>query len=204
MDIAPEIDNTPHNNLTIALLPGSRKNEIRNLFIPILEAASIINKKIPAVHFILARNSNIPDAMYEDVLSDYPDLSITPVFNNTFEALNKCDYAIVASGTASLETTIMEKPMVITYRIAPFTSFLATKIIKFDYLCLTNIIAKEELVPECLQKNATGEIIARRLLRIIENPELTARTKEGLKKVKESLGEKGAARRAAEEIVKML
>ena len=204
IDVAPDIDNTPHKNITIALLPGSRKSELKFLFSPILDAASIIHKKIPNIDFVLAKSSNVPVEMYEETLASHSELSITPVIDNTFDALNKCDYAIVASGTASLETTIMEKPMVVTYKIAPFTYFFATKIIKFDYVSLANIILKKELIPECLQTKATGELIARRLLKIIEDPELTAQTKAGLKKVKESLGEKGAARRAAEEIVKML
>ena len=204
IDVAPKIDNTPHKNITIALLPGSRKNELKFLFSPILAAASIIKKKIPTIKFILAKSSNVPNEMYEEALSFHPELPISTVFNSTFEALNKCDYAIVASGTASLETTIMEKPMVVTYKIAPFTYFIASKLIKFDYVSLANIISKKELIPECLQSEATGELIAQRLLKIIEDPELTAQTKAGLKKVKESLGEKGAAQRVAVEIVKML
>jgi lipid-A-disaccharide synthase len=204
LNSAPEIDNSPKEKTTVALLPGSRKNEIKNIFPHILDAASIINKKFPEVEFILARNSNVPEELYDEALSKHPVPHIRPVYNDTFTALNKSDYALVTSGTAALEAAIMEKPMVVTYKTAPLTYFIAMKIVRYPYISLVNIIPNREIVPECLQNNATGENMAEKIINWIENPDQAAKTKAAIIKVKQTLGEKGAARRAAQEIVNLL
>jgi len=204
LDACPILKTDARTGMTIALLPGSRKNEIKSLFPPILEAARVISRKLKNVSFVLAKSSNIPEVMYEKELSKYRDLAVSCFKDSTFDALNNSDFAIVASGTATLETAIMEKPMVIIYKSTIITYLLARRIMRIRFLGLANLIAGREIVPECLQNDATGEKIAGKLLEIIEDPSLAAKTRQELRKVKAALGEKGAARRAAEEVVKTL
>ncbi len=202
IDMAPPVDNNRRENITVALIPGSRKNEIINIFPPILDAAHIISKNFPDVRFILARNSNVPDDLYDKALAKYPSLPVSAVYNDTFSALNKSDYVLVTSGTAALETAIMEKPMVITYKTSPLTYFLAMKLVTVPYISLVNIIPGKEIVPECLQDRATGENMAEHIMKWIKDPALTETIKKDILKVKATLGEKGAAKRAAEEAAK--
>ena len=205
LDNAPEVHDVPREKLTIALLPGSRVKEVKRMLPPIMEAAEKIDEKTDGgARFIIARNASVPETVYETTLLFYDHLDIKSMYNNTFGVLADSDLAIVTSGTATLETAVMEKPMVLTYKLSPFSYFVAKRIVSVKYAGLVNIIAGEEIAPECIQDKATGENIASRLLPLIEDPSLNTETRHQLRKVKKALGEKGAAYRAAAEVVKML
>jgi lipid-A-disaccharide synthase len=205
LDNAPEIQDMPKEKLTIALLPGSRVKEVKRMLPPIMDAAGRINAAIrDDIRFIIAKNASVPETVYEASLLYYEDLDIHSMYNNTFGALAESDLAIVTSGTATLETAVMEKPLVLTYKLTPFSYFVAKRIVSVKYVGLVNIIAGKEIAPECIQDKATGENIAECLLPLIQDNSLNSETRHQLREVKKALGEKGAARRAAEEIVKML
>jgi len=190
-----------NKDLTIALLPGSRENEIKHIFPVILDAAETIKDHGKNARFTLAENSNIDKKLYDLVLEQHPRLDIERISDNTIGALAKADLAIVTSGTATLETAIMEKPMVVVYRAARLTAFLARKFVKGVFvLGLVNIISGKEIVPEVLQERLTPEILADEVMKIIDNPSRTQEIKNDLRKVKQSLGEKGASLRAAKAI----
>lgn len=185
---------------TIALLPGSRKHEITHMLPTMLEAAERIKSDIGAVRFVVAENSNIDKALYNTYLAKHPDLNISSVEDNVAEALSGSDFAIVTSGTATLETAVMEKPMVIVYKASFVTYILYHLVAKIPFLGLANIIAGEEVVPELLQNNFTPDNLSKTVLDIIKNPSRMGKMVEKLSSIKHSLGERGAARRAAEEI----
>ena len=105
---------------------------------------------------------------------------------------------IVTSGTATLETALLEKPMVIIYKTAFLTYLLRRLLVKIKHFGLANIVAGEEVVPECLQDEARPTIIAEKLLRIYRDPKKFQDIKGKLQKIKQSLGQPGASRRAAE------
>lgn len=193
-------DRDEEEDLIIALLPGSRESEILNIFPVMLDAAENVRKKLKNVSFVVAENSNVDKALYDSAISGHKDLNILRVTDNTWDCLNKCDFAVVTSGTATLETAIMEKPMVIVYRAAALTIMLARCFVKIPLVGLANIVAGREVVPELIQEDATPERLTQEVLEITGDSSRMARIKNELRKIKILLGEKGAAKRAAKEI----
>ncbi|MFH1394775.1 MAG: lipid-A-disaccharide synthase [Candidatus Omnitrophota bacterium] len=189
---------------TIALLPGSRKHEIFNLFPVILDAAEKIKVKMKNIKFVVAENSNIDASVYNSFLSEHPSLNISRVLDNTFAALAQSDFAIVTSGTATLETALMEKPMIVIYKAAFITCLLYHIVRKIPFVGLVNIIAKKEIVPEMLQEKANAENISAKTLEILSNPAYMLSIKNDLQKVKSALGKKGSSHRAAETITRFI
>jgi len=193
-----------NGTLTVALLPGSRKHEVTSLFPVMLDSAELIFEKRKDAVFTVAESSNVESSLYDKPLSDHPRLKISRIKDNTISALSRSDFVIVASGTATLETAIMEKPMIIIYKAAPITFILYKLVADVRFLGLVNIIAGKEAVPELLQHNATPEKIARTMFGILDNKATLTKTVDDLKKVKTSLGEKGASKRAAEAVKRFL
>lgn len=200
-DLAAGNENGP---LNVALLPGSRKHEVTSLFPVMLDAAELILEKRKDAVFTIAESSNVASALYDKPLSDHPRLKISRIKDNTISALSKADFVIVASGTATLETAIMERPMIIIYKAAPITFILYKLVSDVRYLGLVNIIAGKEVVPELLQHNATPEKIARTMFGILEDRTALSEMTNNLKIVKSALGEKGASKRAAEAVKRFL
>lgn len=195
---------SPEKNFTIALLPGSRKHEIDHMLPVMLAAARKIKEDLPLAKFVVAENSNIERSVYDAYIEAHPDVDVSRIQDNTLRALDECDFAIVTSGTATLETAIKEKPMVIVYKAAFITYILWNFVKMLPFLGLANIVAKEEVVPEVLQGNFTPENLSLKVLEIIKDPERMERTREKLRGVKHSLGERGASQRAAEEVYKFI
>ncbi|MGB2631019.1 MAG: lipid-A-disaccharide synthase [Candidatus Omnitrophota bacterium] len=201
----PLLDGIPAQNeqagragiFTIALLPGSRKSEILSMFPVMLDTAEKICQKRKDVGFVVAENSNIDAKLYDSALSGHRSLDVRRVKDNTFKCLDQSDFAIVTSGTATLETAVMEKPMVISYRTSFMTAFLFHLFVKAPHIGLVNIIAGKEVVPEILQEKLSPESLSRKVLEIINDDKRMLEIKEELKKVKTALGEKGASSKAA-------
>ena len=111
---------------------------------------------------------------------------------------------MVASGTATLETALLLKPMVVIYKTSYLTFVLAKALIKIPYIGLVNVVAGKKIVPECIQDDANGIKIAGELKKIYQNPSEFDRMRQDLEKVKSSLGEGGASVRAAKNILQFL
>jgi len=197
-------ENPASDRFKIALLPGSRKHEILNLLPVMLQTAEKISLKKPETRFIIAENSNVSKSLYDSLISPYAHLSLARVTDDALNALNQSDFAIITSGTATLEAALLKKPMIITYKAAFITYLLYHMVNKAPFLGLVNIIAGEKIVPELLQHDAKSEKLAAKTLEIISDPDKMRETKEALQKVAAALGEKGAALRAAQSIAKFL
>ena len=207
----PLIDKAPSlkmrdkkDQFTIALLPGSRDSEALNIFPAMLDAAEKIRLNRPDIGFILAESSNVDESIYNVELANHKNLTISRQKDNTFGVLNNSDFAIITSGTATLEATLLKKPMIITYRTAFLTVLLARAFLQVSWVGLANIIANKEIIPELLQENATNEKIASKTLEIINDDSCMQEMKEELGKVSQTLGGKGASRRAAEAVKQYL
>ncbi|MBD3296265.1 MAG: lipid-A-disaccharide synthase [Candidatus Omnitrophica bacterium] len=187
-----------------ALLPGSRNAEVSRLLPAMLDAAAIIRQRFPSSRFVLGECSSVAPALYEKPLSEHPELDIRKMKDDTVAALLPCNMAIVASGTATLETAIMEKPLVIVYKAPLLMSLPYRLIAKSPFLGLVNIIAGKEVAPELLQKEATPEKMAEALLSVAMDPAERSGMIANLKKVREALGEKGAAKKAARAVERFL
>jgi lipid-A-disaccharide synthase len=197
-----EVDLTTNSGkregLTMALLPGSRKSEIKNLFPDMLRSARILHTYYSGkINFIVAENSNLDGALYDELLSGYTDLTIRRVKDNAPQALADSDFALITSGTATLEATITQTPSLLLYRTAPLTAFLVYTFLNLPYVGLVNIIAGKEVAPELLQKDVTPEKVSAKALEMLTDENRMEQARNDLRKVKDSLGKVGAAKRTA-------
>jgi lipid-A-disaccharide synthase len=187
----------------IALLPGSRTMEVKTLLGIIVGSAGIIAKELPGAQFVVAKYKHLPAALYEETLKGSP-LDIKIVDGDAYNILGVSDLAIVASGTATLETAIIGTPFVITYKVS-LVNYIAYKIVaKIKELGLVNVVAGRIIVPEFLQYEATPEKIARGSLEILRDSSKRTAMISELERVKSSLGAPGASMRAAGAILPYL
>jgi len=189
------------NNLTFGLLPGSRRKEIDSLLPTMLEAAALLAKKFPAAQFLLVKAPTITSEILQPHLSR-ASVPVRITATNTYDAIAACDLCMVASGTATLETAILGKPMVVVYKTSLITWLLARLLVKIPYIGLVNVVAEKKIVPECVQFDATAEKISGELIKIADDKTLWQDIQQELQKVKSALGHPGASRRAAEIILK--
>lgn len=177
----------------VAVLPGSRKGEILRHLPVMLECI----KKLPEFSFALPVASGIDKKWIESLCAG---CQIEISQGNTYEVVRNSALAIVASGTATLETCILGVPMVIIYKTSFFSYVLARLIVKIKWIGLPNIIAGMEIVPELIQNEATAENICQSLKDLLKT-----RTKivQQLNEVQDLLGIPGASRRAARYIARL-
>lgn len=193
----------PLDKLTIALLPGSRQKEVE-VHLPIMiKTAKILVKEFDKLQFIVIKAPTTDIRILEKYLAGV-NLPIKIVYEQTYNGINAANICLVASGTATLEVAILEKPMVVIYKISLITWLMALILVKISYIGLVNVVAGKKIVPECIQFDANPERIAEELKSIFRNEVRIAEIKLELKKVRESLGEMGASRRAAQEVMKEL
>lgn len=189
-----------HHSVKIALLPGSRQKEVERHLPEMLKACELIRAKLPEAEFILSRRKELGNSTYNKIISG-SKIKPHSLENRPYEIMEISDLVIVSSGSATLETAIMEKPMVIIYKTSFLTWFLARNLIKIPDIGLVNIVAGKRIVPELIQFKATAKNIAAISLDILNNKEKRQDIKDGLRKLKGKLGEKGAASRAAHLII---
>jgi lipid-A-disaccharide synthase len=188
---------------TIALLPGSRVQEVKNILPIMLKAGLLIQKQMGNVQFVIAKSPMVSWSLFNRLIHGL-DLDLITIEDKTYDCLNIADFCLVASGTATLETAIMERPLVVIYKMNPLNYFLYRGQVKLPYIGMVNIVAQKQIVPEFIQFNATGEKIARETLALLNNPSRLQQMKSDLSLVKSSLGENGASRRAAQIILDFL
>ncbi len=193
----------PSDKKIIALLPGSRKQEIKIMLPLMLEAAKLINKAIPQTQFIIAKASNLATQMYLNKNKKI-NLNIKIIDGLTYDCLNNADASMACSGTATLEASIIGKPFVITYKTNLFNYLLYRPQIKIPYIGMVNIVAGKKIVPEFIQFGARPKMIAESIIELLRNPQSANLMSQDLKAVKDSLGEPGAAERAAKLILDFL
>lgn len=182
---------------TIVLLPGSRQVEvIRNLPV-MLGASEIIKDRFrDGVQFIIAKPAEIGTEIYDRVLTRFK-LRPKIIENYPYDCIGAADLALVASGTATLETAILEKPMIIIYRVSLLTWLFGRMLVKIPDIGLVNIVAGERIVPEFVQFDAVPKNIAGEAISFLSSPEKADRVISGLRAVKQKLGEGGAGKKAA-------
>ncbi len=191
------------NRPIIGLLPGSRVGEIKRLLPIMVGAAKAIKEKIPDSQFILPLAPTLSKEKIDTILKK-SDLSLKVVEDPTFDARSIMDFALVASGSATLENACLGLPMIIVYKVH-FTTWLLSKILlKIPYIGLVNVVAGKRIIPEFLQYGARPERIAQATLKILQDSERLRRMKAELARVREKLGEPGAPKRAAVNILKIL
>ncbi len=191
------------NGRVISLLPGSRKGELKMLFAIFARAAKILQKKIPGVRFNLIKAQTLPLHFYERLIKENR-IDVRLVSDHSYAAIASSDLAIVCSGTATLECALLGTPMIISNKGTFLTYIAAKRLIKVPYLGLPNLVLGERKIPELLQYDATPHKIADQAMKLLNDTKAMDRMREALGEVSRRLGEKGAAQRAAEEVLKIL
>ena len=171
----------------IALLPGSRKQEILKKLPIMLEAA----KNFPAYHFMVAKAPGVEENFYNELLAPYKNVS--SVVNKTYDLLGMAKAALVTSGTATLEAALFEVPEIICYKGNAISYRIAKRLIKIKYICLVNLIMDKEVVKELIQDELTVENITLGLNEILQNPAKQQQLKKDYTDLKNLLSKGGNA-----------
>ncbi len=162
--------NLPAEAQVIALLPGSRVTELHCLAAPFIQAAAWCAVQRPALHFIAPQASALTRKLFEQALAQYaPQLPVTLVDGRAQDALRVSDAALIASGTATLEALLLRRPMVVAYRMAPLTAWIARRMLKVPSFSLPNLLAGQLLVSEFSQEQVTAENLGRALLNCLDD-----------------------------------
>ena len=181
---------------TIAILPGSRSREVAYHLPPMLEAADRLERQLK-MQFILVRATTVERGILDGIL-EKAAVKVPIAEGNTYNVLHACDLVWAASGTATLETALMLRPMVIVYRLSWLTYALARLLVRVSHIGMVNIIAGESVVPELIQSDVTADKIVAESRAILQDPELRKRIVRKLSQVREKLGSPGASERVAE------
>lgn len=186
----------------VALLPGSRRNELRQLLPDMVHTGALIAAAVPEAQFIIPRAPHLDDSLFEP-LEAWPSQVARPiVVRDAADAtLASADVAIVASGTVTVQAALHECPMVVVYRVAPLTYRIGKPLVTVDTYAMANLIAGRTVVPELIQDAFTPAAAAAEALRVLCDRTHAARVRADLAEVRSRLGEPGASRRAAELIV---
>lgn len=188
----------------IALLPGSRRQEIRCMAEPFLLAAKQLWQRYPELKFL---TSHVNEQRYHEFMQCHqrltPDLPLQIFTRRTHDVIAASDAVVVTSGTATLETMLFKKPMVIAYRMPWITHQLAKILVKTPYIGLPNLLADELLVPELIQQHANPDAIAKHISQYLESEELVSALKTRFYNLHLSLRQDSAAA-AAQAVLKVL
>ena len=184
----------------VALLPGSRTGEIQHLLPPMAELALKWLKERPEVQWVLPVAPTLDPAFVRAHLGGAP---VTLVQDRTYAARAYAQAALVASGTATLETALLGTPFAIVYKLNALTYQMAKRIVKVPYFGLANVVARREVAPELLQDEVNPERLGLELTRLLD-PAVARRLRAELGEVRGHLGEPGAAGRVAEDLLEKL
>lgn len=180
----------------VALLPGSRWNEVRRHLPVMLRAAEIMKRKIPSIGFVTAPPKEAFRAFTEAALAASP-VAVRVMPAGAYEAMRAASLILVASGTATLEAACLLKPMLIVYRVAWPTYFLGRALVKLPYIGLVNVIAGRKVMPEFIQRDASPGRIAAAALAWLGDGAAYGAAVETLREVRAAVGAAGASGRAA-------
>ncbi|BBB91569.1 MAG TPA: lipid-A-disaccharide synthase [Methylomusa anaerophila] len=186
----------------VLLMPGSRQQEIDKLLPAMLAACLKIVEKVPDCQFFLPVASTISREMLQNNIEPC-QVPIVLTTDRSYDLMGIAGVAVAASGTATLEASLMGLPSIIIYKLVPLTYYLGRLMIKIPYIGLPNIIAGRKIMPELIQGDANVDNIAREAIRFLTDPAVRAAAGADLAEVKNKLGQTGAVHRVAELILEV-
>jgi lipid-A-disaccharide synthase len=185
----------------LALLPGSRPQEVAHNLPPIAGALRLLRARRADLQLALAVAPSLDPALFDRDLAGLP---VTRVGGRTHALLSAATAGIVASGTATVEAALMDLPSVVVYRLAPLTYALGRPFVRVPHYAMANLIAGREVVKELIQRDFRPEAVAREVVALLEDPSRRGSVKEGLAQVRARLGPSGASARAAAVVAEVL
>lgn len=180
----------------VALLPGSRNKEVGYNLPPMLGAMKLLRTRRPNLQFVLAAASHLRDNALDDAVA----AGVTVLKGVTRDVLSAARVAIVASGTATVETSLTSTPMVVVYRLSPLTYALGKPLVRVTNYAMVNLIAGEVVVPELIQNDFTPECVTEEVMKILDDGPPRDTMLRNLEIVRGKLGGGGATVRAAAEV----
>ena len=198
----------PDRKKIIGFLPGSRESEVKTLLPLMLQSGKILLKKHKNLFFVIPTTQNVEQIVL-DIVGNFQNLPVKVLTkkhleNPSYEVMKHSYFSIIASGTATLEASIIGTPFILVYKVSPITFFIGKLLVSIDYLGLPNIIAKKEVIKELLQKECSPENIAIWTEKYLTDKSLYEKTKKELKQVRKALGKKGALEKTAEIIKELI
>ena len=191
------------NDLTqqpiIALLPGSRRQEITRMLGIMLKVARFF----PDYQFVIGGAPSIPEDFYNYIRAKFPKIEVALIENRTYDLLQHAHAALVTSGTATLETALFNVPQVVCYKGNTFSYWIARRLVNVKYIALVNLIVDRPLVRELIQNELTVQQLKLALMQILD-PIHQSKVKDGYQELRDKLGNRGASNRLAAAIIQEL
>ena len=164
------------------MLVGSRQSEIHFLAEPFLKAAQILQEQYPDITFLVPMVNEKRQAQFEAIKAEIaPNLALHIIQGQARQAMIAAECTLLASGTAALEAMLCKSPMVVGYKMKPFTYWLAKRLVKTDYISLPNLLANAPLVPELIQEACNPENLAAHLSQYLAEDVESQQQKNALK-----------------------
>lgn len=194
------INRTAPDRPVVALLPGSRQQEV-SMKLPIMLEASV---KFPQYQFVIAQAPSLPLSFYQQLTASYPDVLIA-LAGQTYSLLRQSEAALVTSGTATLETALFGVPQVVCYKGSWLSYQIARRVVKVPYISLVNLIMNKEVVKELIQEALTVKNVVRELKAILGDTPVKKQMLQDYQQLKNLLHQQeSASEKAAEEIMELL
>lgn len=172
----------PSDKRYVAMLVGSRQSEIHFLAEPFLKAAQILQEQYPDITFLVPMVNEKRQAQFEAIKAEIaPNLALHIIQGQARQAMIAAECTLLASGTAALEAMLCKSPMVVGYKMKPFTYWLAKRLVKTDYISLPNLLANAPLVPELIQEACNPENLAAHLSQYLAEDVESQQQKNALK-----------------------
>ncbi len=205
LDEFKDFRSLPHKQRRhIALIPGSRKSEVKRLLPLMLTAARLYAREKPHTRFIIPVAPSIDINLIQEMIPTSLVNKISLLREPLAKALRNASFALVTSGTATLETALAEVPMVVIYKVNQLSYELGKRLISVPFISLVNLIAEKEIVPELIQHEALPEKIAGKMRSLLDKPETYIEICHELRDLKTKLGKAGAPARAAAAIITVM
>ena len=186
----------------IALLPGSRRNEVRAILPDLARAAALVRAQVPDAQIVVARAPHLDDSLFQPLAHTGNPPAIV-VDGMADDVLARADVALVASGTVTVQAALHECPMVVVYRLAPLTYRLGKPFVHVQTYAMANLVAGRTVVPELIQDAFTPQAVAAEAIKVLSDPAHAARVRADLREVRAKLGGPGASARAARAVLEI-
>jgi lipid-A-disaccharide synthase len=196
-----EIKNQRDRDSILSLVPGSRKQEVAAILPVMINAAALLKRQYPNLRVVVSKCHGLPMELYQPACLQ---TGIDVFEGQLSDLLDRARYALVTSGTATLETALAGVPMVIVYRTSAMTYWILKQMVRVPYIGLPNIVAGERIVPECIQRQANGHELAQEMQKYINSPEYYEATVEKLSRLKGLLGGKSPSVEIASAIISIV
>jgi lipid-A-disaccharide synthase len=188
----------------LAILPGSRSNELHYLAEPFIEAVRRVRDQKPGLKVVVPLANKIRRQQFEETLSKIPDVpALILVDGRSREVMAAADVVLLASGTAALEAMLLKRPMVVAYKLSPFTYWIVKYLVKIKNVSLPNLLAGETLVPEFIQHEATPVNFSKAVLKYFQDKNAINNIHQRFYDIHKSL-QQNASNKAADAILKLV